>query len=250
MKKLFLALMLVLTAVSSFAQERYKPQDFAFVGQQHNQYLEDIYNYWVSNNIKGPGIIDKTQQYLNQRVAQSSMPAEAKTIAIGNIEKNKRAFGTLKNLYPGVDPKTLSAAEKSYLDQLYQIVIKEEIPVATMTQQVSSLETKISNDMSLNNTQLAILFSATSTAKSSLSYWAGNSQKWSTYGGSQAAKAMGPGDGVGAADVGGAVGAAVTTWMANAVPGAGQIAYGGAIVTGAVAASAAKAVENLINSWF
>lgn len=55
---------------------------------------------------------------------------------------------------------------------------------------------------------------------------------------------------VAGADVAGAVGAAVTTAIVNAVPGGGQVAYGSAIVGGAAGGSAADAVFQLWQKIF
>lgn len=179
--------------------------------------------------------------------------ANVKKQAEINITKNAYAFGTLKNLYP--DDKTakyLTDSEKRYLDKLFNIVIDNKLSATDIKRKVKSLESEINADKSLNNTQLATLYSATNTAKFSVEYWEENTEKWIILGGGNPAVTTTAccGDGVAAADVGGAVGAAVSTWMANAAPGAGQIAYGGAIVGGAAAASVGKAIENLLNSWF
>ncbi|CAI8163606.1 MAG: Uncharacterised protein [Bacteroidota bacterium] len=49
------------------------------------------------------------------------------------------------------------------------------------------------------------------------------------------------------ADVGGAVAGAAGAWIVNVVPGAGQVAYGGAIVGGAVAGSVGVAVTKFLD---
>jgi hypothetical protein len=250
MKKLLLSAVLILTCLTGFAQ-RFTSQDFVFVGQEHNQYLDKVYNYIVSNNLSGRGTLDRAKDYLISQNNASSYSESCKRQGVININQNIRAFGRLANLYPGTSGSQLSSAERQYLDQLYTVVVNETLSVADFKNRVTAIEGRINTDTSLNNTQLATLYSATNVAKYSYEYWSANSQRWSQLDGPQADAARACcGDGVGGADVGGAVGAAVTTWAANAVPGAGQIGYGGAIVVGAAAASLGKAFENLVNSWF
>lgn len=245
---------IVLVSVNVNAQDRFTSEDWEFVGKQHNIELDDVYNYIKNNpDIQRKGIIEHIKTYMIDKVNNSSEPVNVKKQAEINITKNAYAFGTLKNLYP--DDKTakyLTDSEKRYLDKLFNIVIDNKLSATDIKRKVKSLESEINADKSLNNTQLATLYSATNTAKFSVEYWEENTEKWIILGGGNPAVTTTAccGDGVAAADVGGAVGAAVSTWMANAVPGAGQIAYGGAILGGAAAASAGKAIENLINSWF
>lgn len=253
MSKFLLSLMaIVFMSISINAQERFTSSDWEFVGKQHNEQLEDVYNYIKNNpSIRKKGIIEDITKYMIDKVNKSSESKGVKEQTVINIEKNAYAFGTLKNLYPDAAlAKSLSAIEKQYLDDLFSIVIDDKLSASNIQSKVERLESEIDNNTSLNNTQLATLYSATNTAKFSAEYWENNTEKWAILGGNANRATSCCMDGVLGADAGGAVTAALATWAVNAAPGAGQVAYGTAIVGGAASASLGKAVENLWNHWF
>jgi hypothetical protein len=116
------------------------------------------------------------------------------------------------------------------------------ISSADLSAEIAILENDIYADMSMTTGNLFVLFSATQTARSSYDYWVNNMAKWSELGGGHGDVAYAVAGDIAKGDVGGAVGAAAATWVVNAIPGAGQVAYGGAIAAGAVGTSVGVAV--------
>ncbi len=69
-------------------------------------------------------------------------------------------------------------------------------------------------------------------ARYSFKYWAENSKKWSEL--SAKPTTMSTGGDIAKADVAGAIGGAAGAWAVNVIPGAGQLTYGTAIISGGV----------------
>lgn len=255
MKKFLFGLMaIVLLSLNANAQSRFVSKDWRFIGERHNIELDDVYTYIKNNpSIHGKGIIEHIKTYMINKVNNSSEPSEIKKLTVAGIIKNAYAFGTLENLYPDASTANyLSEVDKNYLDKLFNIVVDDKLTALEIKGKIEILESEIHSNRSLNNSQLATLYSATNTAKFSAEYWEKNTEKWILLGGgdpSVGARAC-CNDGVLGADVGGAVTAALTTWMVNGAPVVGQVSYGTIVIGSGLAASAGKAIENLINSWF
>lgn len=251
-KILFNLVAIMLIGISITAQERFTSSDWEFVGEQHNEQLEDVYQYIKNTpSIRKKGIMEHIKKYMIDKVNKTSEPKNVKEQTVRNIEKNAYAFGTLKNLYPDATTANyLTNDEKQILNDLFNIVIDDKLSASDIKSKVEELESEISSKKSLNNTQLATLFSATNTAKYSAVYWEKNTGKWMNLGGGVNRAASCCLDGVLGADAAGAVTGALGAWAVNVVPGAGQVAYGSAIVGGAAIASIGKGVENFVNSWF
>ncbi len=125
----------------------------------------------------------------------------------------------------------------------------------TILLNIISLELEIENDNSLNNDQLIILYSATEIAKYSYTYWSDNWKKWASlnnngnkivYGN----KIANVGGDIVIGDVAGGVAGGVGALAVNLIPGPGQVAYGGAIIGGAVTGSAYVAVDAFLHWLF
>lgn len=253
MSKFLLSLMaIVFMSISINAQERFTSSDWEFVGKQHNEQLEDVYNFIKNNpDIRKKGIIEDIKKYMIDKVNKSSDSKNVKELTVKNIKRNAYAFGTLKNLYPDATlAKSLTAVEKQFLDDLFIIVVDDKLSAADIKIKVEKLESEINAEKSLSNTQLATLFSATNTAKFSAEYWENNTGKWMNLGGGTNKVSSCCMDGVLGADAAGAVTAALGAWAVNVAPGVGQVAYGSAIIGGGAIASIGKGVENFVNSWF
>ena len=100
-------------------------------------------------------------------------------------------------------------------------------------------------ELSKENTQLVLI--ATEIGIMSSTYWSENIEKWNQLINESTSNRISCEDWfswseVAGADVAGGVGAAVTTAIVNAAPGAGQVAYGTAIVSTAAGASVGDAV--------
>ena len=242
------------------ADTRVVPEDLAYVGIEHNAQTDALYDAYVADGVTE----DESKEY-------------ARTFLIGQIDWTDPEIGELAeenindyfdnpiasysdDFYPGSLETDLDSAIKGYLDDLHGIMSIDGITVSDLNAQVTDLETTIYGDMSLNNDELCVLFSATQTAKHSYEYWTNNGDKWmSLDGGAGFDGAAAVEDGAGEAtasavagdiakaDVGGAVGAAAGAWVVNVAPGAGQVAYGGAILGGAVGTSVGAGVVKLLD---
>ncbi len=227
--------------------------DLQFVGVQHNQMLAAMYNAFEAADVSSSDgqafIVDFLQQEISDPSYgyvddPSSLDLAQQTIADvvngGNYQTN------LLNLYP--DPAIegyLSNEEKVYLDDLYGIIFDNTKTVQEMLNEISALEDIIENDHGFTAEQHITLFSATNVAKASLQYWDQNIDAWVSLGAGKNFKTMGPAGNIAGADVAGAAGGAATAWVVNVVPGAGQVAYGGAILGGAAGGSVAAGVMEL-----
>ena len=104
----------------------------------------------------------------------------------------------------------------------------------------------------LDKEDAQVILAGAEIGKASLHYWKNNIGAWEqalSTGGVQE-KDWFDWSEVAGADVAGGVGGAVTAAVVNAVPGAGQVAYGGAILGGAAGGSATDAVLQVWNNYF
>lgn len=117
---------------------------------------------------------------------------------------------------------------------------------------LETIQTTAKQSLSQQDAQVIII--ATEIGKASISYWKENLNEWQDL--IAPASAQGKtagwfsGKEVVGADVAGGVGGAVGAAVVNVIPGAGQVAYGGAILGGAAGASAADAVMQVWNHFF
>lgn len=96
-----------------------------------------------------------------------------------------------------------------------------------------------------------ILLVGIEVGKNSIQYWTDNKAEWEALlNGSNNSRILKPFSWkeVAGADIAGGVGAAVTTAILNAAPGAGQVAYGSAIVAGAAGTSAGDVALQIWNN--
>ena len=99
----------------------------------------------------------------------------------------------------------------------------------------------------------SLILSATEVGKQSAIYWSENLDAWdAALNGTETKRTKGwfSFGAVVKADVGGAVGGAVTAAVLNALPGPGTVAYGGAILGGAAGASTCSAVVQILDYCF
>lgn len=253
MKKALKNLSLAVLFMSGFSFAQTSPSDFENVGKEHNIMMEVIYKNFnekhITNNI-GNEIKTVSIEYINKNMTQYSEEDRKLAVKFVTDYVNSPVFYEGK-LYNASLEKELSTATKRYLDVLNNIINDESLDHRQFETKVKSLEKEIVS-AKLSPKEETILFSATNTAVYSHSYWATNYSKWKALdlarNGSTTMKA-GPGPRIVGMDVAGGVGAAAGTWAVNVIPGAGQVAYGTAIVGGAVAGSAGQAVYEL-GSYF
>ena len=121
---------------------------------------------------------------------------------------------------------------------------------ATILNKLETIQGLAQDQLSVEEAQVIII--GAEIGKMSVIYWNENIEEWI-----QILKNSQPnlkgwfswGELAGA-DVAGGVGAAVTTAIVNAVPGAGQVAYGAAVVGGAAGASVGDAIFQIWNEIF
>ena len=133
---------------------------------------------------------------------------------------------------------------------------EENADLIRIIQNINILEEEAYYDSKLTNDDLLILFPATSVAKHSIKYWNDHYDNWDNVlngtTGTPVARTK-PGRAIAniaVADVGGAIGGALGAWAVNVWVGPGQVAYAGAIIGTAVAASTAVAVNHLVEAIF
>ena len=107
-------------------------------------------------------------------------------------------------------------------------------------------------DLSVERAQVILV--STEIGKASIKYWDKNLAEWQQVLTESQNKKLKEGwfsfSEVVGADVAGGAGAAVTTAIINAAPGAGQVAYGSAILGGAAGGSTVSVVEQVWNGVF
>jgi effector-binding domain-containing protein len=229
--------------------------DLEFVGIEHNAMLNDIYNYLEKNK----NIFEKKDNKENRASLENFLTDKFNPNKNYSEESNELAVYQIKDIfqdepenltkvYNDKVEKFLSVKEKYYLEQVGQIVFKSELNDKSFEAKMILIEEQIEKDSTLSDEELITLFSATQTAKYSYAYWSHNSQKWIelSSAGSNIISREGS-DGIVAADIAGAIGGAVGAWAVNVAPGVGQVAYGSAILGGAVGNSTIKAVSNFID---
>lgn len=237
-------------AVPKNSIARAKAPDFEYLGIEHNKILDDFYNDVVQNNISSNSMKQHTYNFIEDAVSGYNSTAEDKNLVptvledfVNNINDFSRSFYKKQDY-----ENNISSELKSYLDDLHTHVYDSNANVATTINNISLLESDAESNLRLNNTDLAILFSATNTARYTLLYWENNIDKWYSHAVNIPKDFWGDMRDVGGADVGGAIGGAVYAAAVNAIPGAGQAAYGSTIIASAAGASAATAAVKIWNS--
>lgn len=260
MKKIGI-LTLVLLTVFSCSEEleentiqhenRLLAKDVEFLGIEHNEGLQDAFTFLEKSkqdkgNFDIKSEIKNLETFLILRAnSNSKYPKQSNQIGVEltkKVFKNPRYF-TQPNEKGKRITDDLSVAEKEYLDQLDQILKNAKRGDLNISKRITDLENEIENDLELDNNQLLVLFSATQTAKYSYQYWVKNAENWANLISNKANKGwLDDLYLVVASDAAGGVGGAVGALAVNLIPGLGQVAYGGAIVGGAVGASATAVV--------
>lgn len=174
--------------------DRILPEDMEYVGIQHNEGLETVYQNYVDLGTPDSETESKDRVkdiMIDQVMMDDEMAPAVKEFTLDGLDY---LYGnpppqTIDNFYSGaafdeVTDETgeeLGATEKAYLDELYMILSEGEdtdISPDAMSTDIAGLESTIYADMSLDNNSLFVLFSATQVARYSYSYWYHNLWKW------------------------------------------------------------------------
>lgn len=232
-------------------EESITAKKLEFVGEDHNSILDKTYTFLKSNDQNQNKA--KLEEFLiDDTKSNTRYSKKSNEIGIECIKKEfSRTTFASKSLYSKNTTDELSIVEELYLDKLNLILSNVGFNDSNVFLNISKLEKEIEADEKLDDKQLITLFSATQTARYSYTYWSENYNKWMALANNTSnrqAKIMKAKDVV-KADVAGAVGAAAATWVANVVPGAGQVAYGSAIAAGAAAGSIGQMALDLLDWW-
>ena len=254
-----------------------------FVGIEHNQLLEESFQFLRKEHRKNSYVartIDNRKQrledFLISRVeSNNKYSKESNELAVANIKKAFSSESTSVSRVSISNESSISISNESsisidfpeeikgYLEDLDKIL--DQIGSNTdVGKKISNLEKRIEMDNKLTEKNLIILFSATQTAKYSYAYWSKNADKWkflSKEGTLRAIRRSADSNSeqgnsnsgwettkdIVKYDVAGAAGGAAGAAIVNVIPVAGQVAYGSAIVGGAVAASVTEGVKKLLD---
>lgn len=253
------------------------PKSMEFVGIEHNQLLEESFQFlrkgYNSKNLSNRNTLQNKQSLENFLISkiQSNNKYSITSNKLG-AKNIKTFFDSSKNMNQKEDYSLQIPNEiRLYLKDLDIILNQIDFNKKNdIEDKISALEEKINKDNNLSDKNRIIIFSATQTARYSYDYWKKNIYKWeslnsnkkeenlillkySTFDNSEKdPKDNGTehGKDIVKADVAGAVGGAVGAVVINVIPGAGQVGYGGAIIGGAVAGSVAEGAKKLLDwAW-
>ena len=251
--------------VKSNSVERFHYSDFEFIGVEHNAILGGVLEDIIKDsNIKNEDLGIEMSNYIfekSSKLISSDKEVEYSKHVIDEMIYNP--IDVTKNLYPIEKQDILSDNSKVVLDELHKVLFSEN-EISIMINDIEEIERLSYNDVNLTNSDLYVIFTATSIAKNTIEYWEVNYDNWSSALKEResllennytllAARKKGIGRHfaeIVAADVGGGVFAAAGAWIVNVVPGWGQIAYGGAIVMGAVSGSGGVATLKIADQIF
>jgi hypothetical protein len=236
------------------------------IGKQHNQSLDFVFQELKNNGtivtknqmkqVLKTGIdkfsrtIERDQQILD--LANEKANEEINKYFMG-VELNKRLFVStpIKGIVDQYDSLLSDLLRKKLL--VSDAIVNQFNGVNGMDIVLELDRLKQAGKHELNYDDLFIFLTAIEVGKNSIQYWTENKQEWemllNASNNSRILKPFSWGE-VAGVDVAGAVGAAVSTALLNAAPGAGQVAYGSAIVAGAAGASAADAVLQVWNNFW
>lgn len=263
MKRIYLSVLVVLVTLLSCNKDdasensKIKAKDLEFIGVKHNLIMASSLEF-LEKESKNKDYSLKTQ---SERIEDLQNFVISETVSNEySKESNEQAIKNIKNIFQAkkyYTEENLSEIEQNYLDRLYQIIEEANFDIENdlTISRIEALETEIENiSDTLTDEQLVLLFSATQTGKYSYDYWKNNIDDWLNSDLSNMQNRCGSSDcplqnGVVQQDIGGAVAGAVSAWIANAIPGVGQVAYGSTILGAAAAASVkeivTQALENL-----
>lgn len=232
--------------IQSNSTNRYKSADFEFIGIEHNKLLDETFNY-LSDNINSLTSLKEVNEFLSTKTV--SYPLSSKESNDYGLKLMTEIFSNTLEYEESLDSKkyleSFSGEQLKFLKELDEILSTQSSSTEQLISNIEKLENQIDLSKSITNDELIVLYSATTTAKYSLSYWDENYSRWKELG-QNLAKA-GPGDNIAKGDAAGAIGGASGAAAVNVIPGAGQVAYGGAIIGGAVAGSVGVAVNEFFN---
>lgn len=285
MKRVFFSLVVVFTTLVGVVscqrnQEDLKiekaklvtAQSLEFVGIEHNKKLDEAFHFLNSRynqiDFLSKSDIEKKKELeiflIKQTISDTRYSEKVNNLGVENIKKvfkaNEKSV-LLENVEETFSIKIPNNV-KDYLQDL-KVIINQNFKNKDIKENIINLERKVEKDNKLTVEEKIVIFSATQTAKYSSIYWKENANKWKNLRykayanndnifdlSAHIKQTYEYDDDIVEADIAGAVGGAVGAAVVNAIPGAGQVAYGGAIIGGAVGNSAIEGTKRLIRWLF
>ena len=165
---------------------RHRPENFDFIGKEHNRLLDEFYNQAVSNNIQKDSLNSFLKSFAMSYAESKYNYSQAQKNTLENIVDYSI------NVLPLLDMSTdfysnlpnngaISTNCKRYLDNLHNVLFYDQIAPVNICGYIQIIEQNAYSDRLLSNNDLSILYSATSVFKNSIAYWGSNAEKWSSY---------------------------------------------------------------------
>jgi hypothetical protein len=207
-----------------------------------NSELTDFY----SKHYAGENDFQKSADYFSQNEVSKYMNNSS-----GPVYRTKSGLTPIESVIE--EYKTYLSVQQIQLLRRCDKTLANSLEDSESTiKELDAIQVSAKQSLSQQDAQLIII--GTEIGKASISYWKANFNDWQEL--IAPSNAQGRTSGwfsggeVAGADVAGGVGGAVGAAVVNVIPGAGQVAYGGAILGGAAGASAADAVMQVWNHFF
>lgn len=232
--------------------------DLEIVGIEHNAGLDKLYQGFLRDNVSPSNTKSYTIDVLTSHIEEFHDTQHSIELGIDEMTDQLENYSDTDVSYysNSTIASLLTSREKQYLDELHRIVNDTINTVPTIIAKISLLEDDIESETGFSDEQLVTLYSATNIAKYSLVYWETHLDDWDDLDGVDDIQPLAVSKKgrknfqiVAGADIAGGVTAAVTTWVLNSVPGAGQVGYTGAIMAGAIGGSVGAAVGIALDLW-
>jgi hypothetical protein len=223
-----------------------------FVGIEHNKMLDEVYNFIKSEDITRKTGKSKIENFLISKI-NSNKEYSTQSNAIG-INYTKDVFSKKVNLKSSLKLTNKSSNSQAdiYFDRLDQILTSIDFNDNSVLDEISLIEKEIELNGNLTDEEMVTLLSATQVSRYSYNYWSENWDSWVALANRNKSSSnkfseKSAGGNIVKGDVAGAIGGAAGAWAVNVIPGAGQVAYGGAIIGAGVAGSVGVAVYEIFD---
>jgi len=242
------------------------------IGIQHNEALNYVLDGLKKTNISNFKSTRKMEKFLNEELGKyyktiiKNDASLKNVIQLSNKEvskylelSNKSSYSKDENKSPielviSENEQHLSSSQVDFLLQVDEAL--KSFDGGNVTSILNTFET-IQNlaQSQLTETEAQVILISVEVGKMSVAYWNEHIEEWNqalnqSQGNKFSNRSWFSWSGVAGADVAGAVGAAVTVAIVNVAPGAGQVAYGTAVVSTAAGASVGQAVSQVWNHIF
>jgi len=281
MKKLnylFIGIFIVSTVLVNCARENALPEsaiyqeeiDVKKIAQEHNQTLDFVLRTLKKKDLSKVDDIEKMiiildegiESYFTTTLENENLVRRAVELSNQQIAKYLNSSDKISSKINDASPISLVIEENESHFSDKQIYLLQQCDqvlsdfngnnIESVTNSFEEIKNIAQSELSEESAQVILI--ACEVGKMSSTYWSENIEEWNQVlnGGASSGKANGwfSWSEVAGADVAGAVGAAVTTAVINAIPGGGQVAYGTAIVSTAAGASVGDAVLQVWNHYF